>query len=238
MVDGRDMDTRKRSDTVRKRLEKAYGRPINDNPSDPLSALVHTILSQNTTDVTSERAWKALRRSYRSWRSLANASPQELAETIRVSGLSRLKAERILGALADIERLTGKLSLDFLRDMSEEAVDGWLSQLKGVGPKTRAIILLFSLRKKAFPVDTHIFRVAKRLGFVRQVASREEIQKMMASLVRPSDYYSYHINLIEHGRAVCSARVPRCFSCVLSDICPWSEKKKYVRESNSKVKAK
>jgi len=221
------MGARERSEIVRCRLEKVFGRYENDLPDDPLCSLVETILSQNTTDVTSERAWIALRKRYPTMDLLKNADPDELAETIRVGGLARLKAERILNALAEIERLTGSLSLDFLRDMTEEEADAWLSRLKGIGPKTRAIVLLFALRKKAFPVDTHILRVTRRLGLIAPTTGRLEAQKIMAGLARPEDYFSYHINLIEHGRRTCSALRPKCDACPLSDICLWSEKERY-----------
>jgi len=221
------MDAKRRSEIIRRRLEKEFGRPEADEQEDPLSALVSTILSQNTTDITSDRAWAALRKRYPTMESLKRADPAELADTIRVGGLPRLKAERILGALSEIERLTGKLSLDFLNEMTEEEVDSWLGQLKGVGPKTRAIVLLFSLGKKAFPVDTHISRVTQRLGLVRQGSGRADAQDRMAELARPKDYFSYHINLIEHGRRTCTARKPKCCACILSDVCRWSEKKRY-----------
>lgn len=215
------------SEVIRKRLEKSYGRPEIDDRMDPLSTLVHTILSQNTTDITSDRAWKELRRRYGSMESLVKADRQELADTIRMGGLADIKAGRIIQALADIKKLTGALSLDFLRDMEKEEADRWLSQLKGVGPKTRAIVLLFSLDKMAFPVDTHIFRVTKRLGLIRPSADREEAQEQMAELSKPVDYFSYHVNIIEHGRKVCTARRPKCYQCLLYDVCNWSEKKKH-----------
>jgi len=221
------MDAVSRSETIRKRLEKEFGRPDNDVLEDPMAALVNTILSQNTTDVTSDRAYVALRERYPTWEKLLGADPTELASTIRVGGLPRIKADRIIGALAEIKRQTGRLSLDFLHEMTEKEADEWLSQLKGVGPKTRAIIILFGLGKKAFPVDTHISRVTQRIGLVRNGASREEAQERMASLSRPADYFSYHINLIEHGRKTCSARNPKCPACLLSDICIWPEKVKY-----------
>lgn len=221
------MDAKVRAEIIRKRLEKKFGRPVNDEPEDPLSALVGTILSHNTTDITSDRAWAALRKRYPTMELLRDANPSELADTIRVGGLPKLKAERILGALAEIERLTGRLSLDFLTEMNEEEADGWLSQLKGVGPKTRAIVLLFSLGKKAFPADTHVYRVTTRLGLVRERASREEAQSRMASLSKPSNYFSFHINLIEHGQKTCTARNPKCSICMLADICHWPDKKKY-----------
>jgi endonuclease-3 len=223
------MDAVSRSETIRKRLEKEFGRPDNVALEDPMAALVNTILSQNTTDVTSDRAYAALRNRYPTWEKLLRADPTELAATIRVGGLPRIKADRILGALAEIKRQTGRLSLDFLHEMTEKEADEWLSQLKGVGPKTRAIVLLFGLGKKAFPVDTHISRVAQRIGLVRKGASREEAQERMASLSRPADYFSYHLNLIEHGRKTCSARNPKCSTCLLSDVCIWPEKVKYGR---------
>jgi len=221
------MDAASRSETIRKRLEKEFGRPDNGALEDPMAALVNTILSQNTTDVTSDRAYASLRERYPTWEKLLRADPAELAGTIRVGGLPRIKAERILGALAEIKRQTGRLSLDFLHEMTEKEADEWLGQLKGVGPKTRAIVILFGLGKKAFPVDTHISRVSQRIGLVRKGAGREEAQERMASLSRPADYFSYHINLIEHGRKTCSARKPRCSACLLSDACIWPEKVKY-----------
>lgn len=232
------MNRKQRSETVRRRLEKIYGRYENDMPADPLCSLVETILSQNTTDATSERAWLALRRRYPTMEDLKEAELGELAETIREGGLPRLKAERILNSLKEIERLTGKLSLDFLRDMTEREADAWLSQLKGVGPKTRAIVLLFALRKKAFPADTHILRVTKRLGLIAPQADRLEAQETMASLSRPSDYFSYHINLIEHGRRTCKALRPGCGECALADVCRWPEKKRYGWKAMAKRKKK
>lgn len=231
------MDKRRRSETIRRRLEKEYGREENDIPEDPLSALVSTILSQNTTDITSERAWKALRMKYPTWKELRDAKVTELADTIRVGGLPRIKAERILAAMKEIERQTGALSLDFLHEMSEKEADEWLSQLKGVGPKTRAIVLLFALRKNAFPVDTHILRVTKRLGLIRSQADRLEAQELMAKISKPKDYFSYHINIINHGRRVCSALRPKCPECNLADICRWPEKRKYVWNPVTKRKS-
>jgi endonuclease-3 len=221
------MEAKKLSETVRVRLEAQFGRPDSGEREDPLAALVGTILSQNTTDITSDRAWAALQTRYPTMELLIRADKDELAKTIRVGGLPQLKAERILGALKEIRRLTGKLSLDFLNDMDEQEADAWLSQLKGVGPKTRAIVLLFALGKKAFPVDTHISRVTQRMGLVRCGAPREEAQSTMAALSKPKDYFSYHINLIEHGRKTCSARNPKCGACVLSDVCQWDCKKNY-----------
>lgn len=229
------MDAKRRySELIRRRLESQYGRPVNDHPDDPLVALIQTILSQNTTDITSEQAWKALRRKYRSWKSLANAELTDLAETIRVGGLAQIKARRIIDALSEIERLTGRLSLNFLQELSAEEADSWLRQLKGVGPKTRAIVLLFSLNMNAFPVDTHVFRVTKRLGLISDKSDRENAQAEMASMSKSEDYFSYHINLIEHGRKICSARRPKCHDCMLSNRCPWPEKGKYDGKSIEK----
>lgn len=232
------MDGRRLSEIIRRRLEKQFGRIENDVLDDPLVALVRTILSQNTTDITSERAWIALRKKYPTWEKLRNADPEDLADTIRVGGLPKLKAERILNALHEIERMTEGLSLDFLKDMTEEEADSWLTQLKGVGPKTRAIVLLFALKKNAFPVDTHILRVTKRLGLIDPRTGRLEAQRAMAKLTRPRDYFSYHINLIEHGRRTCSALRPKCRNCILGDICPWPEKMRYGWKGITKGKTR
>ncbi len=202
-------------------LTKEYGRQIIEACEDPLDTLIETILSQNTTDLNSHRAFVALKKKYRSWDRLIGEDPRKVAEIIRSGGLAGIKAERILAALEHIKRETGSLSLGLLRHMKAEGADAWLGRMKGVGPKTRSIVLLFSLGMPAFPVDTHIHRVAKRLGLIGRKTDREQAQVEMAKLVPSSEFYNFHINIIEHGRAVCKARNPRCDSCKISGLCDY-----------------
>jgi endonuclease-3 len=202
-------------------LTKTYGAKVVCGDEDPVDTLVETILSQNTTDVNSHRSFLALKREYRGWHDLLGEDPSVVSRVIRSGGLPDIKAERILGALEFINRERGRIELDFLRDMQPSDADRWLAQMKGVGPKTRSIVLLFSLGMPAFPVDTHIHRVTKRLGLIGPKVSREKAQEELGAIVPKRDYYNFHINLIEHGRAVCRARAPKCEECAVSKACDY-----------------
>ncbi|OGS52518.1 MAG: hypothetical protein A3K75_00370 [Euryarchaeota archaeon RBG_13_61_15] len=202
-------------------LTMEYGRKIVEAVEDPLDTLIETILSQNTTDLNSHRAFKALKKRYPTWNRLIGEDPRRVSEIIRSGGLAGIKAERILAALELIKRETGALDLDFLRDMPASEADAWLGRMKGVGPKTRSIVLLFSLGMPAFPVDTHIHRVTKRMGLIGKKTNREQAQADLASLVPSSEFYNFHINIIEQGRAVCKARSPRCEVCKVSGLCDY-----------------
>jgi endonuclease-3 len=113
----------------------------------------------------------------------------------------------------------GQLSLDFLSDLPLEEAREWLTSLQGVGPKTAAIVLLFALDRPAFPVDTHVHRVTKRLGLIGPKTSPEKAHDEMERLVEPEDYFVFHINLIQHGRQICTSRKPKCSQCPLQDLC-------------------
>jgi endonuclease III len=210
---------RKKALRIDTALTRVYGRQDRQECEAPLDTLVETILSQNTTDTNSHRSFLALKKEYPSWDSLLGEKRSKVSRVIRSGGLPDIKAERILGALEFIKESRGSLDLEFLRDMTPSQADAWLAQMKGVGPKTRSIVLLFSLGMPAFPVDTHVHRVSRRLGLIGPQTSREQAQEDLAKLVPPSEFYSFHINLIEHGRAVCRARNPRCSSCQLSRSC-------------------
>ena len=202
-------------------LTKVYGRKDPELEDDPLDTLVETILSQNTTDKNSHSAFEALKKAYPNWDNLVGEDADKVAKVIRSGGLAGIKASRILGALEFINRERGVLDLDFLRDMSPLDAEAWLAQMKGVGPKTRSIVLLFSLGMPAFPVDTHVHRVTKRIGLIGPKVSRERAQTDLAALVPRGEFFNYHINLIEHGRAICQARKPRCHMCQISRYCDY-----------------
>lgn len=192
---------------------------------DPLSELVLTILSQNTNDVNRDQAWQRLRARFSGpdWRKVMAAPTEELAEAIRPGGLADTKAPRIQQALRTILADRGELSLDFLAQMPVQEARAWLMRLQGVGPKTAAIILLFSLGRPAFPVDTHIHRLSRRLGLIPPSASREKAHRLLEDLLPSEIYYALHLNLIAHGRQVCRARGPRCGICVLREHCDYYE---------------
>lgn len=142
-----------------------------------------------------------------------------LVDAIRPAGLAPTKAPRIQQALRRIGEERGRISLDFLADMPLEEARAWLRAIPGVGPKTAAIVLLFALGRPVFPVDTHIYRVAKRLGLIPPKTSREQAHEILGAVVPPEIYYPFHINLILHGRAVCHAHEPEHARCILQDEC-------------------
>lgn len=202
------------------RLQEAYGRPRNGHRLAPLDELMLTVLSQNTNDTNRDRAFQAMRRRYPTWEAVLGASDAALARTIRAGGLSNQKAARIRAILARIRRERGDLDLGFLRRWPAARVADYLSSFKGVGEKTVNCVLLFSLGKAAFPVDTHIHRLSIRLGFVDEKADAAEAHRVLGALVPPRDYYPAHMNLIRHGREVCRARRPQCDACVAFRHCP------------------
>ncbi len=221
MASGAQAGLRRKATVIDRVLTRMYGRKEVELDDDPLDTLVETILSQNTTDTNSHKAFRGLKQAYPTWEAMMGESPARVASIIRSGGLADIKARRILDALDFIQRESGRLDLEFLRGMSPAEVDSWLAQMKGVGPKTRSIVMLFSLDMPTFPVDTHIHRVAKRLGLIGARTSRERAQEEMARLVSSEEFYNFHINIIEHGRAVCKARRPRCDICRLSRMCDY-----------------
>jgi endonuclease-3 len=142
-----------------------------------------------------------------------------VAQSINSGGLANVKAERIKAVLGRIHREQGHFDLSFLRDLSVEEVRAYLSRFKGIGPKTVACVLLFSLGKPAFPVDTHVYRVAARLGLVEGKARPGRVQALLESMVPSALHYSMHVNLVEHGRKTCKSRAPLCRVCPLSKLC-------------------
>ena len=209
---------------VHRRLLETYGEPTWRTPLPPVDELVSTILSQNTNDDNRDRAFNALRAHFPTWEAVRDARPQEVIRAIRTAGLANLKGPRIQQALQAITEARGRLELDFLRELAPDDARDWLLRLKGVGPKTAAIVLQFSLGMPAFPVDTHIHRVSGRLGLRPEKASAEQAHTLLARLFPPESYYQAHLNLIQHGRQVCKARQPLCERCPLTDLCRYYRK--------------
>jgi len=207
---------------VIKLLEQEYGPLEWQSGREPIDVLIGTILSQNTSDVNSRRAFKSLLSTFGSWESVASAPVEHIAQAIKSGGLSRIKAVRIKQILAQIEREQGCISLDFLKAMNMSEAKNYLMHLPGVGQKTASCVLLFALGKPCLPVDTHVFRVAKRLGLIDSKVSIEEAHNLLQEQIPPSKVYQFHLHLIKHGRRVCHARQPRCDRCVLKEACPSS----------------
>lgn len=202
------------------RLKRCYG----DRPQPPggkaVDALVGTILSQNTSAANSSAGFRQLRRRFRSWSAAAEAPVGRIEECIRISGLSRIKAPRIRTILRKVRADRGKVCLEFLRDLSAQEARDYLMAFDGVGPKTAACVLLFALEMPVFPVDTHIVRIARRLGWTAAGVSAEKAEQALTPLIPPPDRYAMHVLLIAHGRQICRARNPKCGQCALSDLCP------------------
>jgi endonuclease-3 len=212
---------RRRIRAIARRLARAYGTPPAPRHLPPIDELVLTILSQNTSDVNRDRAYADLRRAYPRWSDVADAPVRGIARALRRGGLGLTKAPRIKAALRSLRE--GGVELDHPRALaSRDDRELWdlLTGLTGVGPKTAAIVLLFSLDRPYFPVDTHVHRVATRLGLVGERASAVQAQAALQEAVRPDEMYALHMGLIRHGREVCVARRPFCSECVLADLCP------------------
>ena len=204
---------------VHQRLLDAYGEPTWRPHMDAVSELVSTILSQNTNDVNRDVAFDRLRSQLPTWEDVRDGDVDAVIEAIRPAGLANQKGPRIQEALRLITRERGELDLDFLADWPVDEAKDWLCSIKGVGPKTAAIVLLFALGRPAFPVDTHVHRVTKRLGLIGPKVSREKAHVELEQLVPEENYYPFHLNLIRHGRRVCSSRNPECAECSLRDLC-------------------
>jgi endonuclease-3 len=210
-----------KTEEIHRRLREMYGEPAWRPHLDPVSELVSTILSQNTNDVNRDVAFDRLRDQLPTWEQVRDAEVDVVVEAIRPAGLANQKGPRIQEALRFITQERGELSLDFLADWPVEEAKSWLTSIKGVGPKTAAIVLLFSLGRPAFPVDTHVHRVTKRLGLIGPRVSRERAHDQLEDLVPPANYYAFHLNLIRHGRQVCASRKPRCPDCPMRDLCDY-----------------
>ena len=205
---------------VTKLLTKEYGDLSWSSHNDPLSELIMTILSQNTSDRNSRRAFSVLLARFKNWEGVAEADQEEIADAIKIGGLAYVKAPRIKRILNQIMEEQGSLDIGFLEKLSIGKAKTWLLNLTGVGPKTAACVLLFSLGKPVLPVDTHIHRVAKRLALIDSKVTAEKAHDILGDMVPPEDVYKFHIHMIEHGRRVCKAQHPRCKDCILLGECP------------------
>ncbi len=216
------MDLSAKALAVHQALLAFYGEPIWRNPLPALDELVSTILSQNTNDINRDKAFDALRGRFPTWEAVRDADPAEVVESVRVAGLANQKGPRIQQVLREITRERGNLDLSFLNDLPLEEARAWLMKFNGVGPKTAAIVLCFSLNRPAFPVDTHVYRVSGRLGLRPEKMSVEDAHPHMESLLPPETYYAAHLNIIRLGREVCQARKPNCPGCPLRPICDFA----------------
>jgi endonuclease-3 len=207
---------------VVRRLDALHGRPVWSQRMSPLEELIACILSQHTSDTNSHRAYLQLRERFPSWQAVMDAPVGEVEEAIRPGGLASSKAPRIQAVLRAIaEHNGGKIDLDFLYQMDTESARRYLLSLPGVGPKTAAIVLCFSLGRPVIPVDTHVFRVSWRLGFFERRVGEAKAHDLLQNIVPEEDIYAFHVHLIRHGRTICKAQRPRCDQCPLADLCAY-----------------
>ena len=206
---------------IHERLLEFYGEPVWRNPLPAIDELVSTILSQNTNDINRDRAFEALRAKFSTWEMVRDTNTRDVIEAIRPAGLANQKGPRIQQVLKSITEERGGLDLSFLADVPVEEAKAWLTKFNGVGPKTAAIVLCFSLNKFAFPVDTHIYRVTGRIGLRPERMTVEQAHTHLESLFPPETYYAAHLNLIRLGREICTARRANCEVCPIRKLCDY-----------------
>lgn len=220
-------EDRRRSEklsAVHTRLLEAFGEPQWHEYLPPVDELVCTILSQNTNDINRDKAFTELKETYSSWEEVRDADPQELQEVIRIAGLAAQKGPNIQSALQAISQERGEISLNWLREKSVDEAREWLVSLKGVGPKTAAIVLVFALDMPAFPVDTHVYRVSGRIGLRPPKLNVEKTHQYFEMIGEPETFKDLHLNIITLGREYCQARKPKCRHCPVLDLCDFTEK--------------
>ncbi|MDP2808314.1 MAG: endonuclease III [bacterium] len=213
---------------VHQALLKCHGIPAPKKYHRVLDSLVETILSQNTSDSNSHRAYLSLKKHFPGWRAAAAARPQAIEAAIRTGGLAKIKSLRISKLLNLIAREQGLISLEYLKKLSPEQAYHKLLSYGGVGPKTAACTLLFGAGMPVFPVDTHVYRVGQRLGWMAPKESAESFQERIGPLIPPAQVFNLHVNLITHGRQTCHPRQPDCEQCCLNIYC------KYFKDSKPK----
>jgi endonuclease-3 len=218
-----DYERKQQVTYITQNLEAAYGIPRNTRPDDPLDELILTILSQSTSDTNSRRAFHSLKKRFPDWESVRRARPATIAAAIQSGGLAHVKSVVIKNVLDEIKRRRGELDLSFLCTVPVAEAKSFLTSFKGIGPKTANCVLLFACRRPVFPMDTHIFRITRRLGLVPERGSDEQAHELMGQLVPDKKHYSLHINLIRHGRQVCRPQNPACQRCCLIEHCCYGQ---------------
>lgn len=219
-------DLKTRAIKIHETLMQAFGEPIWRNPLPAIDELVSTILSQNTNDVNRDRGFNALREKLPTWEAVRDAKAEDVIAAIKPAGLANQKGARIQQVLRAITEERGSLNLDFLAGLPIEEARSWLTKFNGVGPKTAAIVLCFSLNMPAFPVDTHIYRVSGRLGLRPGKMTVEQAHPHLESVFPPETYYAAHLNIIRLGREICNAHKPKCPQCPIIKLCDYKEKTK------------
>ncbi len=214
-------------------LQATYGEPRRQERVDPVGELVGVIISQHTSDVNSDRAYANLLAQFGSWEAVRDAPVAAIAEAIKSAGLANTKAPRLKAVLQTITARYGRLDIRHLAELPLPAAKAALRSLPGIGPKTAACTLLFALGMPAFPVDTHVHRVAKRLGLIGEKVGADEAHDILEPHIPPAKVFGFHMLLIKHGRTVCRARDPRCPECPLLHDCPGGRRMLGIAEAGT-----
>ncbi len=217
-MSNRNSSKEQKTEKILKALEKRFGTE-NRPERDPLDVLIRGILSQNTSDTNSQRAFDSLKKNYCAWDAVRTAPLSKLQTVIRSGGLARQKAETIQTILSWLKEEWARYDLDFLKNMSIEEAEKQLTGIKGIGIKTARLVLLFGFGRPAFVVDTHVLRVCKRTGLILANCSRIKAHRIMSDMIPPRQTYSAHMNMIKLGRRICRPKKPRCDICPLDDYC-------------------
>ena len=212
--------TSQRIRTIVDRLTRAYGARTWRPRHQGIDSLIQTILSQNTSDANSSRAFESLKQRFPTWRRCLDAPVRKVEAAIRSGGLAGIKSRRIQRILRQVLGERGELSLEFIGREPIEQARQYLQRLDGVGPKTAACVLMFGYNRPALPVDTHVHRVARRLGLIADNTSAEAAHGLLEKTCPPGLVYAFHVLMVEHGRRTCKARAPDCAACCLASLCP------------------
>ncbi len=204
-----------------KQLESVYGEPNLRKRMEPMDELISCILSQHTSDANSFPAFIRLKQTYPSWKEMVDAGEPAIEQVIKSAGLAKQKSKSIVKCLQVIYQKRGDYSIDFLLDLPVLEARKWLLELPGVGPKTASLVLCLSFGMDLIPVDTHVFRVAKRLGLLFENSTPEQAHDLLLQQVPAGLAFRFHVALIQHGRKICKAPRPYCWLCLLKDVCPW-----------------
>ncbi len=213
------MDLEQKTELISNALEKLYGVPEPDTEENVLDCLILTILSQNTNDVNRDRGFAVLKERLPTWEEVLGADVEEIGDAIKIAGLSGQKSQTIKNFLTWLKAEYDELNLEFIREMETKDAIQLLSQHKGIGIKTVSVTLAFACGRDVFPVDTHVLRISKRLGFVSSNCTAEKAHELMPQIIPKGKAYPFHMNLIAFGRQICDARKPKCDQCPITAHC-------------------
>lgn len=233
---GSELKLKRKINEIISLLKKEFpGVSPKPNTADPLDVLIATILSQNTTDKTSYRAFMNLKNNFKNWEDVLNSPVKKVKDAIRVCGLVNQKSESIRAMLKKMKLKHGRLNLNFLKKLNDKEIYEELLQYKGVGLKTISCVLAFSLGRDVFPVDTHVHRIANRLGIANAKTPDKTFQQLK-DLIPAGKKFLFHTLLIRFGRKICRAGNPFCNRCVLYELCEFKDKEYYAGINNASEK--